>query len=89
MLTGKTVSVGTTAVDLLSGIDVDKTYELVIRYVPAGGAEVSLGSSSVTASNGFRLPATEGIYRFTIDGERMYAVTQSGTINLHVLAYRV
>jgi hypothetical protein len=89
MLVGKTVSVGTTATDLLAGVDIDKTYELVVRYTAAGGVEIALGNSGVTFSNGFQLPLAADIHRFILNGERMYAITQSGTIDLYVLAHRI
>lgn len=84
MLKGKTVAVGTTAVDLLAGIDADRPLELLIRHETLS-IDVYLGDSSVTTSNGFKLDANDtSALRIHLHGDSLYAIANN-TGNLYIL----
>lgn len=89
MLVGKAVSVGTTAVDLLSGVDLDKDVEVQIR-TKSLGVDVFVGNSSVTATDGFLLLRDGDLIKIrSSGGEHPYAVTNGGTGTVYVLAARI
>ncbi len=87
MLEARMVSIGTTAVDLLAGVDLDLEYELIVK---TGTVNVALfiGASDVSSTNGFSIGANE-MLRLRLHGERVFAVTLSGTAGISLLAYSV
>lgn len=88
MLIGKKVSVGTTAVDLLSGTGTDLEYVLILRVVGSLTAQLFIGDSAVTAATGFTLKADEDL-KLRLHDDTVYAITGSGTQDIYVLAYTV
>lgn len=89
MVAGRMVTVGTTAVDLISGLTFHE-YEIVVRVPATLGVDVFLGDSAVSATDGFQISRTAGdIYRFTLRGEHLYAITNGGSGTITVLAYEV
>lgn len=93
MLTGKTVSVGTTAVDLLSGIDTDRELEVLLRWDASASNTAYLGDSSVTSTNGFKIYSGEVVQsgqelRVRLHGDTIWAVA-SGSFSIYVLVVGV
>lgn len=83
MLSSQTVPVGTTPVDLLAGLDLDRPYGLKIHVGVAG--VVFLGDSSVTPAAGYPAQAVEEFA--VLHGEHLYAVVASSTATVQVLAW--
>lgn len=90
MLTSRTVTVGTTAVDLLDGIDTDRELEVFLRTRLTTG-EVLVGDSSVVMGNGFRLNEYNGItpLHLTLHGDTIYAVADGTGNKIDVLVVGV
>jgi hypothetical protein len=79
MLTGRTVTVGTTAVDLLDGIDTDRELAVRLRVRSTSNGELYLGDSSVSSTNGFKVPTSTGEELvLELHGDTLWAVSASG-----------
>jgi hypothetical protein len=76
MLTGKTVSASSTAVDLLTGIEVDFSYTLQLRVT---SGEVRFGDDGVTATSGMIWNSALGVLKVELNGERLFAILASGS----------
>lgn len=86
MIIGRTVTVGTTAVDLLAGLGVEGEYALKLRL---GSSQFWFGDSTVAVGNGFTVsgPMLEE-FRFQ-SGDRLYAITAASASTIDVLAYSI
>lgn len=84
-LTAARVSVGTTPTLIVSA-DADGQHVTVRNS--DGVAAVVLGSPTVTALNGYTLPATASITLELPAGETLYGIVAAGTVDVHVLSAR-
>jgi hypothetical protein len=73
VLVSRTVTVGTTAVDLLDGIDVDRGINVLIN---PGSAY--FGGSDVTTTNGYQPSSNVPLY-VELHGDSLYAISGSST----------
>ena len=86
MLVSKTVSVGTTAIDLLDGVDLEGQ-EYTIRIT--GNSAVRIGGADVTSTNGVPLTGelSTGPLQLTLQGgQRLYAIAPGTGFLVHFIA---
>lgn len=84
MLVSKIIQVTTAPVEILAGSDTSQPYAL--HLVPdVSGAW--LGDSNVVADTGSGTAVTAVSYPLLIQGESLWAVAASGTVNIRVFAY--
>lgn len=82
MVASFTLSVTTTPIDLLDGVDVDRPLEVFLL------GNIYIGGPDVTASNGFTLPSGAPL-RLDLHGETIYGVSGgSGTVKVLVISVK-
>lgn len=92
MFASKLLSVGTTAVELTAGVDLDQPTRVRIK---ADAGPIAIGSdSSVTWTASAPLASTDGyrasggeVLEFQVDGESVWAVAPNPNIPVSLLAW--
>lgn len=76
MLTGKMVTVGSAATDLLAGIDTDRELEVTLHMI--SGSQTFLGDSNVALNNGYVLGTSP--MTLHLHGDTIWAISSTSSV---------